>query len=261
MMNGATEKIIPIKKKPPRKRGASLDNITISTEQVNDDIENEFSHPSHRSFVRNLRIAQDTAFVKKKRVEVVWREYKTSVEPTGPRFSKADIRRELLMALRGILRIQKKKKFSPEEEQVFERLSKQESSSAKEKNSPKRKRDDSNNISDPDVDSPSRGKSKSTSTKSTSSSRSSTLSGPSSSRGVASTAGSKKSKNSSSSNSVGKSGPSRNDGKKTTSSSSSTTATSPAPGPSSLSTKSSGKGNYSKKGYNILDFKQNYLFV
>lgn len=66
------------------------------------DEEKEFVHVSHRSFVKNLRIAQETAFKKKKPVEITWRGYKTIVEPTTAPFTRLNLRCHLLLALREI---------------------------------------------------------------------------------------------------------------------------------------------------------------
>ena len=79
------------------------------------DEEKEFVHVSHRSFVKNLRIAQETAFKKKKPVEITWRGYKTIVEPTTAPFTRLNLRCHLLLALREI---RKKKKLPAKEQMV-----------------------------------------------------------------------------------------------------------------------------------------------
>ena len=71
-----------------------------------------------RLFVKQLRLAQKTAFQKKKRVEVLWRDYRTYVEPTGNEFDHNDVREKLLNALREILKLHNLSKFSPSEEKV-----------------------------------------------------------------------------------------------------------------------------------------------
>lgn len=68
--------------------------------------------------MKNLRKAQETAFEKKKNVEVVWRGHKDVVEHTGEIFTTKDLRGRLLLALRHILKIQKKKSFGKQEETV-----------------------------------------------------------------------------------------------------------------------------------------------
>ena len=76
-----------------------------------------FSFYFNRTFVKNLRIAQKTAFKKKKKVEVMWRGFTEVVQPSGPAFTTPDLRRRLLIALRQILEINKMKNF-PEQEQI-----------------------------------------------------------------------------------------------------------------------------------------------
>lgn len=65
-----------------------------------------------------MRRAQQTAFKKKKKVEVIWRNYTDTVEPTGPEFSTADLRGRLLLALRQILQIYQLQSFEEPEQSV-----------------------------------------------------------------------------------------------------------------------------------------------
>lgn len=69
-------------------------------------------------FVKNLRIAEETANKKERPVEVLWREFKTVVEPSKERFSVDDLRGRLLQALKAILKIHGIKCFPPKEEKV-----------------------------------------------------------------------------------------------------------------------------------------------
>ena len=80
-----------------------------------DNISPEFKMKSHRAFVKNLLMAQNTAVKKKKKVEVQWRGYSTFVEPTSTKFKTKDLRDQLLLALREISNL---KKLSPSEENV-----------------------------------------------------------------------------------------------------------------------------------------------
>lgn len=70
-----------------------------------------------------MRLAQQTAFKKKKKVSVVWRNYKTIVHPTGHEFTTTELRGYLLLALREILKIHDLENFPPNEEKVFQSLS------------------------------------------------------------------------------------------------------------------------------------------
>ena len=63
-------------------------------------------------------MAQETAFKKKKKVEVVWRKYKTVVDPSGSKFTTSDLHDQLLTALKEILKIQNKKTFQKDEQEV-----------------------------------------------------------------------------------------------------------------------------------------------
>lgn len=63
-------------------------------------------------------MAQQTAFKKKKNVEVVWRGYTSIVEHTGPEFSTEDVKERLLLALREILKLHKIRSFPEREEKV-----------------------------------------------------------------------------------------------------------------------------------------------
>ena len=58
-----------------------------------------------RKYVQNLRLAQQSAFKKKKKVEVVWRGYRDVVEPTGQEFKTSELRQRLLVALKEIMKI------------------------------------------------------------------------------------------------------------------------------------------------------------
>lgn len=72
----------------------------------------------YRTFVKNLRVAQEAAMKKKKNVDVNWRGYKDTVEPTEHRFTLSELRGRLIVALREILKINKISKFSAKEESV-----------------------------------------------------------------------------------------------------------------------------------------------
>lgn len=67
----------------------------------------------------NLRVAQNRAHGKKKRVELIWRGYTDIVDPAEERFSTDILRGRLLLALRQIKKIKNLKKFSEKEEKVF----------------------------------------------------------------------------------------------------------------------------------------------
>ena len=77
-----------------------------------------------------MRLAQETAFKKKKDILVVWRNYKLTVQPAGPKFNTTELREHLLLALREILKIHNMKSFSPEEESIFQALAKESRSSS-----------------------------------------------------------------------------------------------------------------------------------
>lgn len=78
----------------------------------------DFVHKSHRAFVHNLKLAQERSFLKKKKVEVVWRGYQMFVEPNTPKFSTADLRGHLLTALKEIMKIHKIKSLPKAEQKV-----------------------------------------------------------------------------------------------------------------------------------------------
>ena len=69
--------------------------------------------------MKNLRMAQETAFKKKKNVQVIWRGYTEEVDHNGPAFTTADLRGRLVLALRHILKMHKMKHFRGDEEQVY----------------------------------------------------------------------------------------------------------------------------------------------
>ena len=71
-----------------------------------------------RLFVKNLRVARETASRKKRKVELVWRGYRDLVEP-GPEFNVVELRGRLVMALRAILRINKIESFTADEQKVI----------------------------------------------------------------------------------------------------------------------------------------------
>ena len=59
---------------------------------------------------------------KQKTVEVLWREFTTTVQPTGPIFKTVDVRKILITALKGILDLHKIKTFPKKEEKVYFKL-------------------------------------------------------------------------------------------------------------------------------------------
>ena len=63
-------------------------------------------------------MAQETALKKNKKVEVMWRGYKDSVEPSEPVFTALDLERRLITALNEILNIHDIVKFPKKEEKV-----------------------------------------------------------------------------------------------------------------------------------------------
>lgn len=67
-------------------------------------------------------MAQQTAFKKKKSVEVIWRRYTDVVEPTGPEFDTKQLRDRLISAMRNILMIHELPNFPKQEEEVFQAL-------------------------------------------------------------------------------------------------------------------------------------------
>ena len=72
----------------------------------------------YRAFVKNLKLAQETAFKKKKKVEVIWRGFHDVVEPTGPEFTAQELRQRLYIALKEILKIHDLSSFPEGEEKV-----------------------------------------------------------------------------------------------------------------------------------------------
>ena len=92
-----------------------------------------FVHSRSRNFVKNLRLAQSTAFKKKKKIEVLWRGYKDVVDPECPEFTMQVIRERLVHALRTILKTQKLKHFKGKEEEVYQSLLKEVPRSSAEK--------------------------------------------------------------------------------------------------------------------------------
>ena len=72
-----------------------------------------------RSFVKNLRLAQDTAIKKQKLVTVEWRHFKTVVDPSSPKFTIIDMKYRLIDALKDILQIHQLPRFPREEQEVF----------------------------------------------------------------------------------------------------------------------------------------------
>lgn len=77
-----------------------------------------FKHKSHRAFIDNLRLARKTAIKKNKKVEVLWRGYRSYVGPSDPEFSNSELRRRLLVALREIMKIHKLSSLPKSEEKV-----------------------------------------------------------------------------------------------------------------------------------------------
>ena len=75
------------------------------TGQKRDKEDEEFSHKSHRAFIQNLKLAQRTAIKKKKKVEVLWRGYRSFVEPTDNEYTHKELRHRLVVALKEILKI------------------------------------------------------------------------------------------------------------------------------------------------------------
>ena len=73
----------------------------------------------------NLKMAQRTAFQKKKVVEVTWRGYTYFVQPAGPEYNMNDLHGLLLLALREILILHKMTRFAGKEEEVYQALLKQ----------------------------------------------------------------------------------------------------------------------------------------
>lgn len=71
-----------------------------------------------RNFIKNLRMAQQTAMKKKKSVEVIWRGYKDVVEPAEPLLSTPVLRGRLFHALESISKSKKQKKFVEKEQYV-----------------------------------------------------------------------------------------------------------------------------------------------
>ena len=67
-------------------------------------------------------MAQNAAFKKKKNIKVVWRNYQTTVMPTGEKFTLDDLRGHLLLALKEILKLHKMDKFNQDEESIFQAL-------------------------------------------------------------------------------------------------------------------------------------------
>lgn len=65
-----------------------------------------------------MRLAQKTAFEKKKNVEVLWRGHTVTVEASGPEFETEDLRGHLLLALSSIKKLHKLETFAIEEEKV-----------------------------------------------------------------------------------------------------------------------------------------------
>ena len=81
--------------------------------------EKEFVHKSHRTFIQNLRLAQHTSIEKKKKVEVIWRDYRTFVEPNDPIFTHDSLRERLVQALKDIMTLHKIKTLPGSEQKVF----------------------------------------------------------------------------------------------------------------------------------------------
>ena len=72
-----------------------------------------------RTFITNLKLAQETAMKKGKSIEVIWRGYKDSVAPSDPKFTVAVLRSRLLLALRYILRKKNLTRFGDKEQNVI----------------------------------------------------------------------------------------------------------------------------------------------
>lgn len=103
----------------PKPRSVNLTiGKTVKKVTYNDVDGKEFQHKSHLAFVKNLRLAQKTSKKKNKTVEILWRGYRTFVEPTSPDFSTEVLRQRLLIALREIKKIHKLKDLPKEEEKV-----------------------------------------------------------------------------------------------------------------------------------------------
>ena len=69
-----------------------------------------------------MRLAQETAFKKKKKVEVVWRGYRKVIEPAGPVYNNSELRAYLVQALAQILKESNAERFAEEEEKVYQSL-------------------------------------------------------------------------------------------------------------------------------------------
>lgn len=105
-LRGETKKLI--------KNNAATNGSGLSEEE-----QQEFSEKSHRAYIVNLKLARKTAVKKNKKVEVLWRGYRSFVEPGDPDFSLKELRHRLLVALREIRKIHDIKSLPTKEEKVI----------------------------------------------------------------------------------------------------------------------------------------------